>query len=65
MTQFSIELTDDQARRLSELADEAGKTPEDLLAVSVREWLDKGSSDFAQAATYVLQKNAELYRRLA
>lgn len=64
MIQFSIEFTDDHARRLSELADEAGKTPEDLLAVSVREWLDTGSSDFTQAATYVLQKNAELYRRL-
>lgn len=65
MTTFSIELPDDQAQRLRELAVEAGVTPEELLGDGVREWLLQRQQDFAEAASYVLRKNAELYRRLA
>lgn len=65
MTTFSIELPDDQAQRLRKLAVEAGVTPEELLGDGVREWLLQRHQDFAEAASYVLRKNAELYRRLA
>lgn len=65
MTTFSIQLPDDQAKRLRELAIEAGVTPEELLGAGVREWLIQPRKDFADAAAYVLRKNAELYRRLA
>ncbi|HET6881539.1 MAG TPA: CopG family transcriptional regulator [Pirellulales bacterium] len=65
MTTFSIELPDNQAKRLNELAVEGGVTPEELLKSGVREWLEAPRKDFAEAAAYVLRKNAELYRRLA
>lgn len=65
MTTFSIELPDDQAERLRDLAIEAGVTPEELLGAGVREWLIRSDKNFAEAAGYVLRKNTELYRRLA
>ena len=65
MTTFTVALPDERALRLKELADEAGIAPEELLRVSVEEWLARPKDDFAHAAAYVLKKNAELYRRLA
>lgn len=65
MTTLTISLSDEPMLRLKELALEAGVAPEELLHASIVEWLAKPKEDFAQAAAYVLKKNAELYRRLA
>jgi antitoxin FitA len=65
MTTISIPIAEDRFLRLKELAKEADIAPEDLLRLSVEEWLGKQNGDFAAAAAYVLSKNAELYRRLA
>lgn len=65
MTRFSIDLPDDQAQRLRERASDAGLTPEELLDAGIKRWLNFPQSDFADAAEYVLRKNAELYKRLA
>lgn len=65
MDLFTVTLTEDQARRLRELAREAGVTPESLLRAGVEEWLNRAGGDFSEAAAYVLRKNRELYRRLA
>jgi antitoxin FitA len=65
MTTLTIELPEEPMLRLKELAKEAGVTPEELLRASVEQWLVSPKDDFAQAAGYVLKKNAELYRRLA
>ncbi len=65
MTSFSITLPDDHADRLRELAREMGVSPEQLLRDGVEEWLDRPSRDFQAAAAHVLEKNRELYRRLA
>ena len=65
MTTLTISLSDEPMLRLKELAFEAGVAPEELLNASIVEWLAKPKEDFAQAAVYVLKKNAELYRRLA
>lgn len=62
---FTVELSEEQAQQLRELAREAGVSPEELLRVGVEEWLSRHGRDFAEAAAYVLQKNRELYRRLA
>lgn len=62
---ISITLPDEQARKLEELAKNAGLTPEALVRAGVEQWLDRTTSEFAEAAAYVLQKNAELYQRLA
>jgi antitoxin FitA len=65
MTTVTIVLPDEPMLRLKELAEEAGIAPEELLRVSVEQWLAQPKEDFAQAASYVLKKNAELYWRLA
>jgi len=65
MTSFTIELPEEQVRRLRDLAHKLGTTPEDVLCAGVQEWLTSPATDFANAASYVLKKNAELYRRLS
>ena len=65
MTSFSITLPDDRADRLLELAREMGVFPEQLLRDGIEEWLDRPDRDFQAAAAHVLEKNRELYRRLA
>ncbi len=65
MTSFTIELPEEQVRRLRDLAHKLGTTPEDVLCAAVQEWLTSPATDFAHAASYVLKKNAELYRRLS
>ncbi|MEO6191882.1 MAG: DNA-binding protein [Thermoanaerobaculia bacterium] len=50
---------------MTELAVKAGIQPEEFLRVSVEEWLSHSQTSFSEAASYVLKKNAELYRRLA
>lgn len=54
----------ESARTLTELAGEAGAQPEEFLRASIEEWLSRPRADFAEAASYVLKKNADLYRRL-
>jgi hypothetical protein len=40
-------------------------TPEELARAGLEDWLRQPREDFVQAARYVLEKNAELYKRLA
>ena len=65
MNAFTIALPEEQAHRLRELAREAGISPEQLPAPASRSGWTRPGRDFAEAAAYVLQKNRELYRRLA
>lgn len=65
MTTFTIALAEEQALKLKERAEQSGLTLEKLLRASVQEWLARPKPDFAEAATFVLNKNAKLYRRLA
>jgi predicted transcriptional regulator len=65
MTAITITLPDDRLLKLKEMAMEIGVTPEELVRVSIEELLAKPEDTFNQAVTYVLKKNAELYRRLA
>jgi predicted transcriptional regulator len=65
MTAITITLPDDRLLKLKEMATEIGVTPEELVRVSIEELLAKPEDTFKQVVTYVLKKNAELYRRLA
>jgi predicted transcriptional regulator len=65
MTTIAIRLPDDQAERLEVLARRHNVSVEDLASAHILELLKKPDEQFEQAARYVLQKNAELYRRLA
>jgi predicted transcriptional regulator len=58
-------LTDLQKQRLDEMAARLHVAPEALAAAALGDLLAQRESEFDAAATRVLEKNAELYRRLA
>jgi hypothetical protein len=65
MTTITIPIPEERLRQLRELAQHAGVPPEELARAGLEDWLRQPREDFAAAVRYVLQKNAELYRRLA
>jgi len=62
---LSIELSPADTKRLAEEAGRLGVTPERLAHAAVSDLLAREQEDFAAAARYILEKNRELYRRLA
>lgn len=65
MTVLAIPMTEERLEQLKHLAARQETTPEELARSKLEEWLSQPIDAFQQAATHVLQKNAELYRRLA
>jgi hypothetical protein len=65
MTTITIPLSEERVAQLRIWAEQAGLPPEEFLRRRVEQLLDRPDEQFRQAASYVLQKNAELYRRLA
>lgn len=65
MNAITISLSDDELAKLQEIADRHGITPEELARVSIEELLARPEEEFQRAVKFVLEKNAELYRRLA
>ncbi|QQS49514.1 MAG: DNA-binding protein [Acidobacteriota bacterium] len=65
METLEVKLKDQTAARLEAAAERLGLTPEQLLEISIEEKLARLDKDFLDAAQYVLDKNAELYDRLA
>jgi predicted transcriptional regulator len=62
---LSVEITDTQQRHLDAMAERLQISSEALAAAALRDLLARRESDFEAAAERVLEKNAELYRRLA
>jgi predicted transcriptional regulator len=62
---LSVEMTDEQQKRLSEEAKRLNVAVEELAGAAVRDLLAEPESAFQQAAKRVLEKNRELYRRLS
>lgn len=65
MSSITITLSDEHMQRLREAAERYGVSPEDLARVSVEELIARPDEKFERAARHVLEKNEELYRRLA
>jgi len=65
MTSITIPLSDERAAQLRVWAEEAGLPPEEFLRRRVEQLLDRPDQQFQKSADHLLQKNAELYRRLA
>jgi len=65
MKSITIPLSDERAAQLRVWAEEAGLPPEEFLRRRVEQLLDRPDQQFQKAADHLLQKNAELYRRLA
>jgi hypothetical protein len=62
---IAIELSDHQAQALSVAASRLQVPEAELAAAAVRDLLAHQSAEFNAAAQRVLEKNQELYRRLA
>ena len=65
MANIVIHLSDNQFERLKEMACRLNVSVEELASAKVLDLLKGTDKQFEQAAHYVLNKNAELYRRLA
>jgi predicted transcriptional regulator len=65
MTSITIALPDEIMNKLQELAERHRVTPEDLVRVSVEELLASPQESFEETLDYILNKNQELYKRLA
>jgi hypothetical protein len=65
MTTIAVSLTEERLAKLRTWAEQTGLTPEEFLRQHVEKLLDWRDEQFREAVDYVLQKNAEIYRRLA
>jgi hypothetical protein len=64
MKTLEIQLPDETASKIEEAAQQRGISVEQLLQVSVEEKIQR-DAQFERAVGKVLEKNAELYRRLS
>jgi len=62
---IAINLNDQQAQALADTARRLEISETELATAAVRDLLAQQSADFVTAAEKVLEKNRELYRRLA
>ena len=62
---ISLQLDDEQSRRLLEVANELHVDPSELAKAAINDLISRPSDDFERAARHVLEKNRELYRRLS
>lgn len=65
MTTFTITLPDERLKKLQDLAERFRVAPEELVRASLEELLSRPMDDFQVIVERVLNKNAELYQRLA
>jgi hypothetical protein len=65
MTTITVPISDERLEQLRSLAERAGVPPEELARAGLEDWLRQPRDDFERVVGHVLQKNAELYRRLA
>lgn len=62
---ISLQLDDEQSRRLLEIARELSVDPSELARAAIHDLVSRPADDFDRAARHVLEKNRELYRRLS
>ena len=65
MTTVTVSLSDEEMRRLEELSKREGLTVEQKVRLGINDFICQPDESFRTAAKRVMEKNAELYRRLA
>ena len=65
METISITVADDCLSKLRELASDFNLTVEELIRLSIENLLLQPEAEFQQEMEYTLNKNQELYQRLA
>ena len=65
MKVLELQLPEKTASKLQEAADRLSVSPQQLSILSIEEKLTQLEEEFRRSAEYALQKNADLYQRLA
>ena len=65
MTRITLNFPDEHMEKLQAIAARFNVPPEELLRISVEELIANPDEAFRHTADRVLEKNADLYRRLA
>jgi antitoxin FitA len=65
MATLTIEIPEEKLKLLERRAIKLKLTPQELILASVEEILAHAEQDLQTAIDHILEKNAELYRRLA
>ncbi len=65
MTAITVPLSEERLEELNRLAEGLGVTPEDLAREGIETMIRVRRERFRQTADFLLEKNRELYRRLA
>lgn len=65
MATLTISLSDEEMRRLEILGNREGLTVEQIVRLGINDFIGQPDDAFRAAAKRVMEKNAELYRRLA
>lgn len=65
MAMLKISLSDGEMRRLEELSKREGLTVEQMVRLGINDFIGQPDDSFRAAARRVMEKNAELYRRLS
>jgi hypothetical protein len=65
MNTITITIPDDRLVKLQETATHLGVSVEELILIGVEQVLNQPEENFQGAVDYILNKNTELYQRLA
>ena len=65
MATLTISLSDEEMRRLEALGEREGLTVEQMVRLGIHDFIGQPDDAFHAAATRVMEKNAEIYRRLS
>lgn len=65
MPEITISLSAEDMEKLRRIAIQLRVSPEELVRITVEEFLSRPDEDFEEIANYLLDKNADLYERLA
>lgn len=65
MAMLTISLSDEEMRRLEVLGKREGLTVEQMVRLGINDFIGQLDDAFCAAAKRVMEKNAELYRRLS
>jgi hypothetical protein len=62
---ITVQLDEVQSQRLRDVAHELKVDPAELAKAAISDLVSRQADDFERAASYVMEKNRELFRRLS
>lgn len=65
MATLRVFLSDEEMRRLEELSKREGLTVEQMVRLGINDFIGQPDDSFRAVVRRVMEKNAELYRRLS